>query len=479
MLKLANFGALRSEILAVAVRICALGKSTRNSTVALGAIVVIGMRIYGAFIALLINVLLARILSPTDLGIYVFAWTWVSLLSMLAPLGSNTVVIRFIPTYTAQKNWGLLAGVIRYTLVVSMIAAVSFVGIGYIANTIFASVSSAVYYDATAIAIFIIPLFTIINVFEEIARGFKWIAWTHLAGFVIRPTLFLVCCGAVFLFHDRPKAEAIVFAAMASCVISISIQIYIFIRKVPNVVKNVPPRQNLRLWTRTAIPLLLVSCFEVVLQNTDLVMLGLVAGPADTGIYNAGLRISGCLLFIYFAVQAFSAPKIAGLFAEEKYSEMLDFVRQARFWIFMPTLALAAIVILNGKLLLSLFGPDFVAAYPAMIFLTCGILIRALFGPIDSLLSMTGHQNQVAICMTIAAMLNVLANWYFIPRFGISGAALATAMSTSAEIIALSIIAWKTHKLTPFLLIPVSNSQHGTIENGQSGEFRQHLKPVS
>lgn len=430
-----------------------LSQEMGQSLVARGAILTFGLRIYGAAIALLTQILLARTLGAEELGVYVFAWTWVSLIAFLTPLGFDTASVRFIPTYQTQGRWDLLRGLIRYTFVIAGLCAVLCMGLGYGIVFLSTEPESSVYRDAVMLALLMAPLLTVLRIFEVTARGFSWITWAHLPSYGIRPTLFVVLCLAVFFLWGDPSAEKAMLAAIVSCLLTLAVQWRAHNQQLPRQVKDATALSDKRYWLVTAMPLLLASSFEMVLENTDLIMLGLLQGPLETGIYNAGLRISGCLLFVLFAVQAFSAPKIAKLYAEENREEMIRFVRQARFWIFLPTIAGALVIVIGGDFLLSLFGQEFRNAYPAMLILIGAIVVRAAMGPIDSLLIMTGHQKPVALCLGVAALLNLIVNALLIPRYGIFGAALATCMSTLIEAIVLSFIATRKHGLVPFLLL--------------------------
>ena len=62
-----------------------------------GSVWVVGGRIATAFAALATNVLLARSLSPEDLGVYFLAFSLVQVGAGLGPLGLDHAVLRFLP----------------------------------------------------------------------------------------------------------------------------------------------------------------------------------------------------------------------------------------------------------------------------------------------------------------------------------------------------------------------------------------------
>jgi len=64
-----------------------------------------------------------------------------------------------------------------------------------------------------------------------------------------------------------------------------------------------------------------------------------------------------------------------------------------------------------------------------MTILIVGKLIGIAMGPVVLLLTMTGNERYAAIGVGIGAALNVILNAFFIPMWGIEGAAIATTCS--------------------------------------------------
>ena len=75
------------------------------------------------------------------------------------------------------------------------------------------------------------------------------------------------------------------------------------------------------------------------------------------------------------------------------------------------------------------FGDAFVVGATCLVWLAVGQVVNALCGPVMYLLNMTGHERQAQRIVWIAAIGNLAMNVWAIPRFGIEGAAVATALS--------------------------------------------------
>jgi O-antigen/teichoic acid export membrane protein len=82
--------------------------------------------------------------------------------------------------------------------------------------------------------------------------------------------------------------------------------------------------------------------------------------------------------------------------------------------------------------LLALFGEEFAAPEVRGLLAVLGVAqwINANCGPVLNLMNMTGLQRAANRVILATAVLNLLLNLWWIPRWGLQGAAWATAVST-------------------------------------------------
>src|SRR5690606_15935878 len=98
------------------------------------------------------------------------------------------------------------------------------------------------------------------------------------------------------------------------------------------------------------------------------------------------------------------------------------------------------LLLVFGWPLLYLFGPSFTAGYPLLFIFIIGLIARASVGVAESLLSMAGQQRICAAVYTAVFVLNVALNVLLVPRFGLAGAAMATATALVVEAGALFVV---------------------------------------
>jgi O-antigen/teichoic acid export membrane protein len=132
--------------------------------------------------------------------------------------------------------------------------------------------------------------------------------------------------------------------------------------------------------------------------------------------------------------------KFAAMIAAGEQHKLRAFLVTCRKWMFGLSLAGALVVLALGKPILWLFGESFVSGYPVMVALAAGLLIRSLAGPLQGLLVVAGQQNLAAVALGVATLANVVLNLLLIPRYGLLGAGVATAMAFAIESLLLFLL---------------------------------------
>jgi O-antigen/teichoic acid export membrane protein len=201
------------------------------------------------------------------------------------------------------------------------------------------------------------------------------------------------------------------------------------------------PAYSLSLWIRTSLPLFMIEGFALFILNLDLLLLEYLRIPADRiGIYFAALKTISLIAFVHFSIGAVAMPRFAALTARGETVEIGQFLVRIQKWCFWPSALGALLLLALGKPLLSLFGPEFVAAYPVMLILAIGLLARAAAGPAQNLLAVAGHQDKGAMVLLATLVMNGGFGFALIPRFGIEGAAMASSVAFTFEALATIVL---------------------------------------
>ena len=190
------------------------------------------------------------------------------------------------------------------------------------------------------------------------------------------------------------------------------------------------PDYHLSTLTRQSLPLMMVASMSVVMLNTDIFMLGWLAQAAEVGIYDVAIKISGMSTLALLAINAVVMPKFATLHQQGKLDQLGELARSSTkltFWLSTPVLVFLFVA---GPWILQRFGAEFTSGGGALRILLVGQLVNTSCGSVSALLQMTNNERQFQRIFLVATLANVVLNALLIPRFGITGAAIASAVAT-------------------------------------------------
>jgi O-antigen/teichoic acid export membrane protein len=196
---------------------------------------------------------------------------------------------------------------------------------------------------------------------------------------------------------------------------------------VENIVNEEPLSTNELL--TTSFPLLLGQSMMIIMGKVDLFMLANMSGSLQVGIYNIALKLSMLSYMGLMAVNSIAAPKFSEIHSTGDIEALKKIVQQSTKTIFWVSIPVLTILLLFPEYILGVFGDEFKVASYTLIILSIGKMFSAISGSVGTFLQMVGKQKVFQNILILAAIINVGLNYLLIPIYGISGAAIASAVS--------------------------------------------------
>ncbi|MEL6288162.1 MAG: polysaccharide biosynthesis C-terminal domain-containing protein [Pseudomonadota bacterium] len=407
------------------------GQSDRTRTQR-SALVVFAIRIASAAIAFASQAMLARWMGSFEYGIFVFVWVWVLILSVISSAGLNVAFMRFLPQYTEEDRLDLLRGMLLRGRLIIFVLATFFsafaLGLLWLVPDLFA----AHYMVPAFIVFFCVPVIVLTDAQDCIGRAYSWMRIALIPPYILRPLLLLVAMAIAAAAGMPLEATTAAVCALISAYATFIIQTFFLQRQLRATVPPGPRAYDTRFWLIVALPILFVEGIDLLLYNTDVLLISHFMTPSDAGIYFASLKTIGLVSFVHYAVGSSIANRISALRARGDRAGLEQFVRDAAQWTFWPSLVAIIGLLIVGKPLLWLFGPEFTSGYVVMVALAVGILLRSAVGPAEFVMNMMGEQRTCAAVLGCSLVLNIVLNVLLIPSFGLLGAAIATSLSRVA-----------------------------------------------
>ncbi len=393
--------------------------------------IMFGLRVAGAAAAFLTQMLLARWMGAHQLGIYVYAFSWMIILATIVSLGYEMSSFRVIGQALSEKRHDLIKGYLlrgrqlfwSLGIVTSLILA----GLIYFID----GLVDPEYRNTLLLALVVLPVYLTAVMHEATSHAFSWLYMMILPNTVFRPVLLLLAVAFVWFTQHELKAEQVMIYQLMAMVFVTFIH-YLFFRKMlEKKIGNPTPTYLTRSWIRIGLPQLVPMLYISFLPEISVIMVGFFLPPDDVAIFSIAFRVAMLISFMIFAVDSIFRPKAALMFAEGDHEGLQKLTTQSTQLMFWPGLACVIFFILFGRQILGFFGDEFVTGYDVFALLSACQLIIVFFGPVSSLLNVTGHQDYSMMVFSVALIGILLMDVILVPIFGMLGAALGVILITA------------------------------------------------
>jgi len=165
----------------------------------------------------------------------------------------------------------------------------------------------------------------------------------------------------------------------------------------------------------------------------------LVDDPAAAGFYTSAQTISRVPYFLFLGLTTALFPALSHSVSSGQVEASRVQVRQAMRLQALVLLPAGAVVSgSSGAVVKLLFGNDFQPAVGPLILLFWGMILFTCFYNLAVILSVTGRPLTALGFSLVCIAGDALLNWLLVPRMGLMGAALATALTSLAGTVALA-----------------------------------------
>ena len=404
------------------------GTHSLRSRLARGAAGIFALKVTSIGLFFIIGLLLARILGTAGYGTYSYVLAWVGVLSVPAVLGLDRMLVRDIASYHARSEWCMIKGLLHWSNKIVLLVSLAIVFLAAIIAIILSSFSVTSMLVSFWVSLLILPFASLTRLRQASLQGFHRVVQGQLPELLIQPMLMLVLTGIAYFFWERClTAQGAVGINVVTVVITFVVGVQFLLKTLPKDVKETSPAYQARIWLRSALPLMFISGMQIINTHTDIIMLGTIKGAEAAGIYSIVNRGAALITFVLFAVNVPLAPVISSLYAAKDMKRLQHVITKSSRIILLYSLPIGISLIVFRNWFLLLFGQEFTQGETALIILSIAQLFSAAMGSVGLSLIMTGHERNTAIIAGSSAILNVVLNVILIPKWGLEGAATATA----------------------------------------------------
>ena len=406
--------------------------SQDTSELAQGASVSLAGRVTGRTLSLLTQISVGRLFGPEAFGLYAIGLTLLRLGGLVSVLGMDTAVVRYGARYRAENR-----GRLRWLLILSIgvpfsigaiVGGALFLAAPWLASTVFDEPSLEPVIRLFALAIG--PLAGL-QVAAAASRISKRMQFSVISEEFTRPALALLLTLVVALLGlgILGAVVAVVLSVGAGLIVALYYLRRIFPEATTKGASIRGPWRELLLYSVT------VSGSRIAIMSmmwADRLVLGSFRPTAEVGVYQAAAQSAVLFPIILSSFNNIFSPLVADLWHRGELRRLEAVFRISTKWGLYISLPLFMVIwSAPGVVLSAIFGSEYAPGALALRILAIGQLINVGTGGVGLILSITGHQRRWAYTAVAALFADVVLLLILIPRYGMLGAAIATAATLS------------------------------------------------
>lgn len=417
----------------------------------------LGIRLAGQGLGLLAVAYIAKILGAAGFGVYSTAMGWVAILMIFSALGFPNLIVRSMSAGMVNNDWSRMRGLLQISGIV--VLAVSLLGILMVAALswwLFQDSEQERIRVAIWVALALVPLRSLGRLRLAALRGLNYVFLAQLPEMILRPGLFLLIC-LLAMAYGGPfgpfTALGLQITATASAFLFGVVCLH---RLLPPAIRAARAEYNVKPWLMSAWHLLLYAGLYTLLLQTGVVMLGAMAGESEAGAYALTARAAEVVTVFLAAVNNPLMPLMSRAHAQADRPKLQSAVSRGTLYATLAAIGPALCLALAAGPLLAFFGEGYGQATIALRILALTQILNVMFGPVGTLLNVTGHERLAAYGMLAAAFTNILLNIILIPLWSVTGAAIAFMVATIVWNCCLGLLVYKKLSIVPGVIVWLS-----------------------
>ena len=441
-----------------------------------------GGRIGGAMLGIVTNGLLARLLSPQELGAYFLALSIVSLGAVLGSMGLPKTVVRLVAENMGLDRSGRTLRAIRTVLGLGVLGtlgiSLAYLLAGDLVGELFQPQYSSLLVGVTGLMAGWIAIAVVQEITAETFRGFHDIRLATLlgglatggkSGGVIMRVLLLGILALLWVRSAETSLATVLLVSIGSGSVSVLVSIWLLYAKVSSLGSSQGTQMeeeeepvNAKEVLEDAIPFLAIALTSFMLLSADIWILGALGSGTDVAVYGAASKLVTFVAMPLLIVNLVLPPIVAEMYAQGKMSQLERTLRTFSTLAGVPSLlVLAVFMLLGGPILGLVYSKPIYSSETAvlvLLILSAAKLTAVWAGSCGLVLQFTGHQTSMLRVSLLTSPLFFVVAILATQRYGSVGVACAAGLTTTLQNVIMVMLAKKktgmwTHvmfSLSPF-----------------------------
>jgi len=378
------------------------------------------------------RIIVARYFGAEVYGLLSLSLMVVGWFGAIATMGLTQGMLRFTPLYRGQNRPEKIRYIFKFSSYFLIFTGItSSVILFFLAEpislTLFHNPSLTIFLKIFSL---MIPFSLLSNIFLSTIQAFEKVAWYSFLQNIFQ-NIFKVIAVLALIFLGI-GSTSVPLSYLLTIITLFIFSYFVCVKQIPVILGKIPDN-NVR--TKKDLisyswPVMFYSIISSVYLWIDTLFIGIFQDATWVGFYNAAMPIAFLLTFAPQLFFQMFFPIITKEYGKRETGVVKGLSKQVNKWILILNIPIFSIIILfPGALINILFGPEFLPAENALRILSLGLLVYSMSTISNNLLSMAGKSRLLLINTIITGAINTILNIILIPKYGITGAAVATSIT--------------------------------------------------
>jgi O-antigen/teichoic acid export membrane protein len=398
------------------------------------------------------QILLARLLGPADFGLYGIGWTLFRLVGPFATLGLNAGVIYSAslasPADTGRRRDVLVQSVSLGILAGTLIGGIAYLSAPWLCADVFGKSALTRVIRGFALAL---PLLTGLTVASAATKLSLSMTYSTVVEGLIQPGLNLLFLVAALYFLDRGLMGAIAATTFSYALSLLAALFFVWILFSRILRSSARMQSYLSELLGFSVPASIAGSFVNLINRVDRLVIGAFLPAREVGIYQAASQTSTVFDIVPNIFNSVVAARVSDLCSRRELDRLEELYKLGAKWSFYLTMPLFLVVCAAPSGIMNiLYGVHYQEGAWPLLVMCLGLMSDAVIGAASPILIFSGNQ-KLAGSISSSALIGAIAlNFLLVPRLGMLGGAISTALAEAGMLCGLLIAVKMRLNLWPY-----------------------------
>lgn len=372
--------------------------------------------------------ILTKTLSPDLYGVWVQIGVTIGLLLGFVTFGFQMSVIRFLSGNEDKQRvsslFHLMLGIVLLNGLVFILITSLFQNA--LSSLIFADVSFHHFVPLIGLWLITQAISAMNTSFIRSQNKIKLLSSINLGHSILN---ILILYFVLIVFSGNIEIVLILYI-LTTIILSFSIYLFEVVKtvgislKVNNLEKTI---KDLFKFSLPFIPNILLSW---ILASSDRYFIVHLLSLSENAVYSVAYSLASILNLFYMPLAFVAYPLLVGFWEKDQKSTVRNILEKStRVYIFFVIPAIFGLYSLGSRLILILTTSDYIIPSTLILWISLGILFLGIFQINIYIIHLIKKTYYTTIIISIAGIINIMLNYFFIKEIGIEGAAISTFIS--------------------------------------------------